>query len=195
MATYTKKQGELIDLTDKAISELVYPKWELQKAYNYYNGKRDAEQYRYLEENYGIGQPTSVEFIPLIKKHIDALVGEYLGVPILPKVTCKDSDTISKITREKELYISRELFYFLQKRLKNKLIAFLQKDGKDALTDSAIMSDSDKLIQDLDDSFTSQFEIAAQNVIQYIIQSRDTDLVTKLRQILIDLLVIVRKYL
>ena len=33
---------ELIDRTDKAITELVYPKWDLQKAYNYYNGVRDA---------------------------------------------------------------------------------------------------------------------------------------------------------
>jgi hypothetical protein len=30
-------------------------------------------------------------------------VGEYLGTPVLPKVSCKDSATISKITREKEL--------------------------------------------------------------------------------------------
>ena len=34
---------ELIDKTDLAISELVYDKNELQKAYNYYNGKRDPE--------------------------------------------------------------------------------------------------------------------------------------------------------
>jgi hypothetical protein len=34
---------ELIQKTDIAIAELVYDKDELQKAYNYYNGKRDAE--------------------------------------------------------------------------------------------------------------------------------------------------------
>jgi hypothetical protein len=62
-----------------------------------------------LEENYGIGQPTSVEFIPLIKKHIDALVGEYLDLPILPKVSCKDEETINNIFREKQLLISTEI--------------------------------------------------------------------------------------
>nr|DAH97490.1 MAG TPA: hypothetical protein [Caudoviricetes sp.] len=36
-------KDELIEKTDKAISELVYPKYELQKAYNYYNGVRDAD--------------------------------------------------------------------------------------------------------------------------------------------------------
>ena len=70
---------ELIEKTDNAISELVYDKYELQRAYNYYNGKRDADQFRYIEENFGIGNPTSVEFIPLIRKHIDALIGEYKG--------------------------------------------------------------------------------------------------------------------
>ena len=86
-----KTDKEFIEMTNKIIAELVKPKWDLQKAYNYYNGKRDAEQFRYLEENYGIGNPTSVEFIPLIRKHVDALVGEYLGVPIQPRATCKDS--------------------------------------------------------------------------------------------------------
>jgi hypothetical protein len=38
-----KTESELIELTNKAIAELVYPKWDLQKAYNYYNGKRDAD--------------------------------------------------------------------------------------------------------------------------------------------------------
>ena len=75
----------LIEKTDLAINELVYDKEDLRKAYNYYNCKRDKEQFKYLEENFGIGQPTAVEFIPLIRKHIDALVGEYLNVPILPK--------------------------------------------------------------------------------------------------------------
>ena len=103
---------QLIEKTNKAISELVYDKTEIQKAYNYYNGIRDEEQFRYLEENYGIGNPTSVEFTPLIRKHIDALVGEYLGMPTLPKVSCKDSDTISKITREKQLKITQEVVTF-----------------------------------------------------------------------------------
>ena len=52
-----KSRGDdyLIDKIDKAISELVIDKHRLQKAYNYYNCKRDPEQFRYLEENYGIG--------------------------------------------------------------------------------------------------------------------------------------------
>lgn len=177
---------ELIDKTDEAIAELVYNKYELQKAYNYYNGKRDKEQFRYLEENFGLGSPTAVEFTPLLKKHVDALVGEYLGTPILPKISCKDSDTISNITREKQLQITQEVVKFLKEHLSNSILQFI--DGKD-ITDKAIKQQLDKIIQDIDQSFVSQYEIAAQNIIQYIMQSRETDMITKLRQLLTDLLV------
>lgn len=179
-------EKELIDKTNEAITELVYDKVELQKAYNYYNGKRDPEQFRYLEENFGIGSPTSVEFTPLLKKHVDALVGEYLGTPILPKVSCKDSDTISNITREKQLQITQGIVKFLKEHLNNSLLSFI--DGKD-ITDKSIKQQLDKIIQDVDQSFISQYETAAQNIIQYIMQSRETDLITKLRQLFTDLLI------
>ena len=180
------KEKELIDKTNEAITELVYDKYELQKAYNYYNGKRDPEQFRYLEENFGIGSPTSVEFTPLLKKHVDALVGEFLGTPILPKISCKDSDTISNITREKQLEITKRIVKFLKDHLSNSILKFI--DGKD-ITDKAVKTQLDKIIQDIDQSFISQYEIAAQNIIHYIMQSRETDLITKLRQLLTDLLI------
>lgn len=179
-------QDELMEFTDRTIAELVYPKYDLQKAYNYYNGKRDPEQFQYLEENFGIGSPTSVEFIPLIRKHVDALVGEYLGTPIIPKVTCKDTSTINNINREKQTKIAKEVYDFLQGKLKNQILSYITKKQMD---DSSIQEQLQKLIDDLDANFTSEYEIAAQNVIEYIMQSRDTDIKTKLKQLFIDLLV------
>ena len=177
---------ELIDKTNETISELVIDKYDLQKAYNYYFGKRDAEQFKYLEENYGIGSPTSVEFTPLLRKHVDALVGEYLGTPLLPKISCKDSETISNITREKQLKITNEIVKSLKEHLNNALLGFI--NGKDN-TDVSIKQQLDKIIQTIDQTFVSQYEISAQNVLKYVMQSRHTDLITKLRQLLIDLLV------
>ena len=179
-------QQEMIDKTNEAISELVYDKFELQKAYNYYAGKRDPEQYRYLEENYGIGNPTSVGFTPLIKKHVDALIGEFLGTPIIPKVSCKDDDTISNIQREKQLKIKSSVINYLKSNLRKSLMQIIS--GKDP-TDTQVKTHLDKLIQDVDQSFMSEYEIAAQNVLQYIMQSRQTDMITKARQLLLDLLI------
>ena len=177
---------ELIDKTNETISELVYDKVRLQKAYNYYNGKRDKEQFRYLEENFGIGSPTSVEFTPLLKKHVDALVGEFLGTPILPKISCKDEATISNMNREKQLEITTQIIGFLKQHLNNSLLKFINKQD---VTDIALKQQIDKIVDNIDQTFISQYEIAAQNILQYIMQSRETDFITKLRQLFIDLLV------
>ena len=184
--------SESIQFVDKTISELVYDKQELQKAYNYYDGILDEDQYKYLEDEYGIGNPTAIKFIPLIKKHVDALVGEILGTPILPKVTCKDSNTISKITREKELYISSEVLQFLNKRLQNKLIQYFQQGGK--LVDAGVQTAIDSLKEDLNTSFISNYEVAAQNVIEYILQSEDISIKDKLRQLCLDVLISGQEY-
>lgn len=176
----------LIENIDKAVNELVFNKWKLQKAYNYYNGKRDAEQFRYLEENFGIGNPTSIEFTPLIKKHIDALIGEYLDIPLLPKVSCKDKETISKITRQKELEIAEQVYSFLKRHLNNQILSFI---GGGNISDTSVEADIEKLLEDINNNFISDYEIAAQNVIEYILQSRHTDLANKLKALLLDLLV------
>ncbi len=181
-----RTEDELIEEVNKAINELVYPKYRLKKAYNYYNGVRDPEQFRYLEENFGIGNPTSVECIPLIKKHIDALVGEYLETPILPKVTCKDSQTISNIERDKYLNVVKEVYTYLLNNLKNSIIATI--NGKNN-TDPNIEDQLNKIKEDVNRNFISEYEITAQNVVQYVIQSKDTDLVEKLRILLLDLLI------
>lgn len=179
-------EQEVIELINKHIGELVVDKTTIQKCYNYYNGVRDAEQFQYLEDNYGIGQPTSVEFTPLIKKHLDALIGEYLGTPIIPKVTCKDEKTVSTIFREKQVFIYSELQKIFQQKLKNNLIQVIQ--GKDP-TDIMVQNQMEDLVGDLEDSFISKYEEAAQNVIEYIMQSRNTDLINKLRKIFLDLLI------
>ena len=186
MSVHNRGDEYLMEHIDKAVSELVYPKYKLQKAYNYYNGYRDAEQYRYLEENFGIGNPTSIEFTPLIRKHVDALLNEYLGTPLLPKVSCKDKETISKITRDKELKITEEVYGYLQRHLNNQILRFL--NGQD-ITDKAVEQQINKLVEEINNNFISDYEIAAQNVIEYIIQSRDINLLTKLKNLLLDLLV------
>lgn len=179
-------KDELIEKTNKAITELVYAKYDLQKAYNYYNGVRDADQFRYLEEVYGANVPTTLRFTPLIKKHVDALIGEYLEMPIIPKIQCKDEDTISHIYRDKQLEIARQSRQFLLQKMKNSLVS--QAAGKQQ-NDGLIEQQLKQLIEDLNKNFISQYEIAAQNVLEYIQQSRDTDLITALRDMLFDLLV------
>lgn len=182
----TNEDERLIKLTNRTISDLVFDKIELQKAYNIYNGKRDAEQYKYLEDNFGIGTPTSVEFTPLVRKHVDAMVGEFLGTPILPKITCKDKETITNIQREKQLKIDAQFKEFLSHHLQNNILKFITGQAMD---DASIKRQLDQLMEDIEEDFISEYEVAAQNIIQYILQSRRTDLLTKLKTILLDLFI------
>ena len=146
-------KDELIEKTDKAISELVYAKYDLQKAYNYYNGIRDADQFRYLEEIYGTNTPTTLHFTPLIKKHIDALIGEHLGTPVIPKIFCKDSETITNIDREKKLKIEQELYKYLKEHLQNSILNFI--NGK-AINDGLVEQQLKKIKDDINNNFVSK---------------------------------------
>lgn len=177
-----------IESIDRCIQELVYQKTALRKAYNYYHGVRDAEQFKYLEENYGIGTPTSITFTPLMKKHIDVLVGEYLELEPEMTVTCKDDDTISKIQRDKKLKVDSEIYNYLNKYLRNAIIDILM-GSKEPVNDPFIEKQLEKIKSEVEESFESDYEIAGQNILDYIRTNRDIDLKNKLRELLTDLFI------
>lgn len=157
-----EKEKEIMDNIDRAINELVYEKTQIIKAYNYYHGKRDPEQFRHLEENYGIGTPTSIEFVPLVRKHVDVLIGEYLSTPVLPKISCKDHTTLSNIDRDKQINIHDTIAKELNKHLKNAVYSSAM--GSDA-PDKQIELELQELHESLDRNFMSNYEIAGQNIV------------------------------
>lgn len=176
-----------IEMINKNIRDLVYEKVQLKKAYNYYHCLRDAEQFRHIEDNYGIGTPTSIGFTPLIKKHIDVLVGEYLELDPDLTVTCKDERTCSNIMRDKQLEIAKQVFNHLNKKLMNTLID--QIINKKQTKDPFIQREIEDLIEDINKNYVSEYEVAAQNILAYIRQSRDIDIKNKMRELFTDLLV------
>lgn len=182
-----KKEQQMIDNIDRAINELVYDKVQLIKAYNYYHGKRDPEQFRHLEENYGIGTPTSIEFVPLTRKHVDVLIGEYLSTPLLPRISCKDKETLSNIHKEKETQINDSIAKELNKYLRDSLTSILE--NKQPPTPMDVEMKIKKQDETINQNFISSYEIAAQNIIDWAIQSRNIDFTNQRKLLLIDLLV------
>ena len=177
-----------IEKIKNCINDLVYDKVQLRKAYNYYHCKRDAEQFKALEENYGIGTPTSVSFTPLIKKHIDVLVGEYLELDPDLQISCKDENTINEIMRNKQLKIDSEAYNYFKKNLENAIISMLV-ENKEAVQDPFFQKEIEKIKKNVDKSYVSEYEIAAQNILNFIKNSRDIDLKNKMRELFTDLLV------
>lgn len=178
---------EIIKQIDAAISQLVYSKRSIIKAYNYYNCKRDPEQFKHLEENYGLGTPTQIEFIPLVRKHIDALVGEYTSIPTKPKISCKDETTLSCMMRDKQLAINAGIFKTLKSKINNSILQIFQQQQQGQQpqqpTDPLIEKELATISSDIDRDFISEYEIAAQNIVKNIMQSRAIDFETK-KQIL-----------
>lgn len=171
---------------NKAIGELIYSKDTLKKAYNYYHSKRDQDQFKHIEENYGIGVPTGITFNPLVRPHIDRLIGEYLGLNQDLKITCKDDETVSNIMREKQALISSELFNYLKKYLENNIISSII-NNEESKVDPFIEDQLNKIKNNINDSFVSQYEIAAQNILDYLKQSKNIDLENKMNSLLTDL--------
>lgn len=180
--TKSAKDKEQIDNIDKAISELVYEKDKILKAYHYYHGRRDPDQYKHLEENYGIGTPTSVKFVPLVRKHVDVLIGEYLTIPLLPKVSCKDDKTISKITEDKKAKINEGITDLIKKHLKR--IIDGERGGTPRIEEHIL-----DFQKNLENTFISEYEMASQNIVDWAIQNREIDFVNNRRILLTDLLV------
>lgn len=177
-----------IEIIDAAINELVYDKVAIRKAYQYYHCQRDDEQFKHLEDNYGVGSPTSVSFTPLIKKHIDVLVGKYLELEQDVKTTCKDPETVANILREKQLKINKAVFDHLKQYVVNNIVGSIIED-KETKNDPLIEKQLNAIKQDIEVNFISEYEITAQNILQYIKQSRNIDLKSKLKLIFSDLLI------
>lgn len=171
---------------DSAIAELVYDKAALRMAYNYYHAKRDANQFKHIEENYGIGVPTGITFNPLVRPHIDRLVGEYLGLDQDLKVTCKDSETLSNIMRDKKIKIDQNIHEYLKRYINNNIVAALMQN-KESVVDPFVEKEMQKIVDDLNESFVSEYEITAQKILKYFKQSKNIDLDNKMQSLLTDL--------
>lgn len=198
--TKAKKGSDeyLMDWADYVIGDLVKEKTDLVKAYNYFNGVRDHYQYENLEKNYGVGNPTSVSFTPLTRKHIEAIVGEYLSTKPQPRVSCKDHTTLSNIARERMLYKNKMIKNWLSKYLNNALYKAAHGSNQDPADQNTSDYEIERELKDIDDTvdrnFISNYEIAAQNIVQYVLENRNLDFYNKLEQLLLDLLIAGQAY-
>ena len=193
---YTEAEKEtddyLMSHIDNAIAELVTEKRYLKTAYNYYNGKMDAEEFKYLEDNYGIGNPTSIEFIPLIRKHIDALVGEHLGNKLKPKITCKDKSTLDEIEKMKAKELKALELNTLKKQFQDNLNFLIEQKGNPGAQvpqDKATDSELNKTLDQAAQNFISEFEKSAQFILEDIKTNKNMDLIEKRRMLMLDLLI------
>lgn len=198
MITSNLKKGSdqyLTENCDRIIGELVKEKEHLFKAYNYFNGVRDHYQYEHLEKNEGVGNPTSIGFTPLVRKHVEAIVGEYLTTDPKPRISCKDKKTLSNIFRDKELAVAQKTKQWLSQYLENAIYSAIFTGGQEQngqqqqIVDQEIQREMTEIEDMVNRNFISNYEIAAQNICNYVLQDRRIDFKNKLEQLFLNMLI------
>lgn len=203
MITSNLKKGSdqyLTENCDRIIGELVKEKEHLFKAYNYFNGVRDHYQYEHLEKNEGVGNPTSIGFTPLVRKHVEAIVGEYLTTDPKPRISCKDKKTLSNIFRDKELAVAQKIKQWLSQYLENAIYSAIFTGGQEQngqqqqIVDQEIQREMTEIEDMVNRNFISNYEIAAQNICNYVLQDRRIDFKNKLEQLFLNMLIAGESY-
>jgi len=211
--TEKEKNSEwyLKDNIDYWIANLVRERPQISTYRNYYNGVRNEKEFEYLTENFGIGTPSSVNFTPLIKPRIDALLSTIEDENYNYTVTCVDDKTIDIIQEEKKFKQIGEIYGALDRFTQSMVEAAKraqpqqkeekqqegqqqpqqqpQQQGPDDTMATELARTIKNIKSKYGSSYLSDFEIAAQNVLKYFENEYHMDLRQKLKQLALDLLV------
>jgi len=179
-------------MADYWIGKLVVNKEHIPLCRKYYSGVRDTSEYDYLNDNYGIGNAVDIQFTPIIKPRIDALVGLFLSESFSYRVSVTDEPTIDLESEQKKEHIL--------KSIENELTNFA-KETEQYYANNGEQSDKappmlnftakkgEQLAKKLEENFISVYAEAAQHLIYFFEQSNDLDFRRKTAELLYDLLI------
>lgn len=174
----------LIEKVKECIGSLVYNKDHLIKAYNYYHGIRDKDQYKYLEDTFGIDVSTSITMVPLIRRHVNFLVGKLLTQKINTIISCTDKTSLEEIKQEKDNATKN----FDRNALKNTLLRNIKK-SQGNLQETDLLEDLELSRENFNKTFRSNYEKAAQAILKIIKESPDINLNLVREQLFTHLLI------
>ena len=193
LSAKSKNQPRYIqNMADYWIGKLVYVKHHIPTCRKYYSGVRDTEEFEYITDNYGIGNPMDLNFTPIIKPRIDALVGLYLGESFSYRVSIADSKTLDLESEDKKNFVIGRLMNDVTNNLQEYEAFFKNKrDGVEGMPPSKKFSGEyvNKMKEALDKDFTTVYAEAAQHLIQYFEQSNTLLMKRKFAELLYDLLI------
>lgn len=164
----------------------------IQKARNIYNGVLDEAEFQYLEEYYGIANVCDMKFIPLVRKHIQILINSFMSQSINYTVSTKGEEILMKANDEKLKYLFGELITRTKQQIQRNL-QYLEKvktnpntpPPKDLLAEEQL----EELEKFASEKFITSFEISAQHVLNYLMQSRSVGFIEKLEAFVSDLFI------
>lgn len=172
---------------DYYISYLVHEKLHIKKARNLYEGKRDKDEFRYLEETFGIETPIAVKMTPLIKTRVDVLLGILLDEVFTYRVSINDENTITQVEDAKKNFRLERIKEAYNKQLTKNIQRV--NSGEQPKIDFVSEEFFKHLDKTLTEDFISEFEIAAQSLIKFFEQDSTIDLKQKIKQYFLDIII------
>jgi len=173
------KADYLILMTDRIIANLVQEnstrRSRMYKMRDFYDGIRDPLEYKYLEDNFGIGNSSEIKFTPLVRNRIDALIGLLSSTEFDFKATITDSDSIYKAEEEKAKAMLEKL---ISKFKEEAAIAKTTKEvsGKEYTTATPIDKLMLEIEEDTNSNWRNSFVEAAINFIENLKESPEVAL-------------------
>ena len=182
------KEDYLVEYTDSLIDDLVNEgaskRRKMITMRYYYHGIRDNREFQYLTDNFGIGNPGSIKFVPIVRNRIEALIGLMALASFDYKVSLLDEMSIQAMANE-EINTSLEALYNrIQEYAREVTEGRVQYDEKQL--DALIEAD----MKDASENFISVIVSACNNLIKVFKEDIDIDLFNKRKQLFEDLLVV-----
>lgn len=131
----------LMTMTDRVISRNVNEnsdrRLRMFKMRDFYDGIRDAREFAYLEDNYGVGNPSSIRFTPLIRNRIDTLIGLLSTLEFDYSVSVVDSKSLFQAEQDRTTAMLGELYKGIAAS------AQAQQEGKKATPMDKLMEEAE----------------------------------------------------
>lgn len=178
------KEEYFADMADFYIASLVRTKSHIVAARNYYSSSRDALDFQYLEDIYGMQNPIDLGFTNIIKPRVDALVGLSLLSEPEFRVSYTDAETIKAVKEEKLEGLLKELKSEVGRTItENRQKANENPSGKASAVGGGAVTPTEgvkdwlkKLSEKYGDNYRSSYEVAAQHILNLIQADADIDL-------------------
>jgi len=169
---------------DYFISTLVADKTHITLARNLYEGVRDPQEFKYLQDTFGMETAVAVKMTPLVKTRIDALIG-LLADDLEYYLTVNDYYTLDQINEQRRTVALKEM----EKRFKSYLQRAAKEEQPSAETYNYLRPDAIQMVlEDINKKFVSTFEKAGATLLYYFKSDPTIDIKKKLREFFKDLL-------
>jgi len=171
-----KQQPEyLMAAIDDIIAELVTQnslrRKMMGKMRDLYAGIRDPEEYQYLTDNYGIGNPLDLKFTPVVRNRIEALIGLLSATTFDWKVSVIDDESIRTADIMKSAKILNGIFSQFEQ----------QAEIANLYDDPILKKDINTIIkeakEETEKNWINIFEKSANNLVKYY--KEDSDILLK----------------